>query len=93
MSPAQDVVFKLAKVLGAERADALIHEMCAETGIASLESPNDRYRFAEALIAREGVYEAVGRAIRVAALLQGANATPSPSSWVALPMTQDADVG
>jgi hypothetical protein len=64
---------KLVRALGEERATQLIAEVLAERSIPDLTSPNHRYTFAAALIERGGVFEAIGRAIRVQALLQGAS--------------------
>jgi len=68
-----DARIKLVRVLGEGRAAQLISEVLHERGLAGLESPTDRYVFATALIDRGGVLEAIGRAMRVQALLQGAS--------------------
>jgi hypothetical protein len=70
----RDARAKLVRMLGESRADSLIAEISAERGLSDLESADSRYLFASSLIARGGVLEAVGRAIRVQALLQGARA-------------------
>ncbi len=63
---------KLHNILGEEKAAELVRETLREIGIADLKSPNDRLRFAEALMLRGGVIEAIGRAIKIQALLHGA---------------------
>jgi hypothetical protein len=41
-------------------------------GVPEIKSPVDLLAFAEFLIARHGVYEAVGRGLKVTAILRGA---------------------
>ena len=63
---------KLNNLLGAARAAELRTELLNELGLEVIESPDDRLRFGNALIARGGLLEAVGRSIKVQALLHGA---------------------
>lgn len=66
---------KLINMLGREKAEALAAEIAAELGMGGRSgamSPADRLRFGEALIKRGGILEAIGRSIKVQALLQGA---------------------
>ncbi len=67
------VLVKLKNVLGAAKADALIDDILAEMGLAELSSADDRYHFGEALVKRGGLLEAIGRSIKVRALLHGAS--------------------
>jgi len=54
----------------------MVQKILDEAGVPDLSTPDHRYRFAAILMKKGGVYEAVGRAIRVQALLQGA---PTPN--------------
>lgn len=63
---------KLINMLGREKAEQLAAEIAAELGIRGTMSPTDRLRFGDALVKRGGVFEAIGRSIKVQALLQGA---------------------
>jgi hypothetical protein len=63
---------KLVRIYGEERTETLVRETLREIGIASIASADDRMRFGRALIKRGGLLEAIGRAIRVQALLHGA---------------------
>lgn len=65
---------KLTNVLGEDKATELVRAILREIGIAELRTPDDRLKFAEALMARGGVIEAIGRAIKIQALLHGAKA-------------------
>jgi hypothetical protein len=71
---------KLVNVLGAERARKLSGEILRQIGVTDLRSPNDRLRFGDALIARGGVLESIGRSIKIQAILHGAiESMPAPS--------------
>lgn len=74
VSPAERAKDKIRNILGAARADAIIAETMRSARLASLESPDERYVFGEALTKKGGLLEAIGRAIMVQALLQGAKA-------------------
>jgi len=67
-----DIQKRLVHVYGESRGNALFREVLAELGLRRLESPNDEMAFADALITRGGLLEAVGRSLRVRALLRGA---------------------
>ncbi len=69
---------KLRHVLGAKAADELIHDAMRGAGISSLDRPDDLALFADELIRAGGLIEAVGRAIKVQALLAGAKPAPAP---------------
>lgn len=66
---------KLINVLGEERAKKVIAETMTRAGLRSLETPDERYRFACELMTQGGVLEAVGRAMKIQALLHGAKET------------------
>lgn len=72
--PDDPAVGKLKNALGEERAVALWREIALQLRIENLDAPNDRLRFGDALVARGGVLEVIGRAIKVQALLRGAKA-------------------
>ena len=63
---------KLVNMLGREKAEQLAVEIAAELDLHGVMSPTDRLRFGDALVKRGGVLEAIGRSIKVQALLQGA---------------------
>lgn len=67
-----DIHQRLVHVYGAGRGEALFREVLAELGLDALENPNQEMLFADALISRGGLLEAVGRSLRVRALLRGA---------------------
>src|SRR5690349_2940614 len=70
---------KLANVLGPEQARKVTGEILRQLGINDLRAPDDRLRFGEALIARGGLLESIGRAIKMQAILHGAvEAPPAP---------------
>ena len=66
---------KLVNVMGRDRAATVIAETMRRAGLASVATPDDRYRFACALMARGGICEAIGRAIKIQAILHGAKET------------------
>jgi len=63
---------KLINTLGPERGQAIYSEILLKIGRTSLASPDDRYRFACELMTRGGLLEAIGRAIKIQAILYGA---------------------
>lgn len=74
--PADDPTFvKLVNVLGPAKAQALFVAVLEEIGRDSIETPDDRLAFGQALVRRGGVVEAIGRAVRVQAFLMGAKET------------------
>jgi hypothetical protein len=66
------VLQKLSNILGPTEAPKFINATCASLGLHGLDHPQDRMRFACALIERGGLLEAIGRAIKVQAILHGA---------------------
>ncbi len=68
-------IVKLVNMMGRENAEELASQIYRELGIDVIASPTDRLRFGEALVKRGGVLEAIGRSIKVQALLQGASTT------------------
>lgn len=65
---------KLIKVLGQQRGETVISETMRSARLTSLDAPDERYTFGVELTKRGGLLEAIGRAIMVQALLQGAKA-------------------
>ena len=65
---------KLVNVLGPAQAEVVITETMRRLGLTELRSPDDRFRFGAALIKKGGVLEAIGRAIKIQAILTGARA-------------------
>ena len=66
------VLKKLRYVLGPEEAPRFISATCHELGLKGLDAPQERMAFACSLIARGGLMEAIGRAIKIQAILHGA---------------------
>lgn len=66
-------VEKLVRVLGRPRAEALVAETLRQIGAPDLAAPESRLRFGHALTQRGGVVEAIGRAIKIQAILEGAS--------------------
>lgn len=66
------VLEKLTYVLGPDEAPKFITATCRSLGLPGLDNPQDRMLFACALIERGGLFEAIGRAIKIQAILHGA---------------------
>jgi hypothetical protein len=66
------VLKKLAFVLGPEEAPRFISSTCQKLGLKGLNGPQDRMLFACNLIQKGGLLEAIGRAIKIQAILHGA---------------------
>jgi hypothetical protein len=71
---AQKAADKVRALLGEERGNAAITDAMRTAGLSSLEAADERYRFGAELSKKGGLLEAVGRAIMVQAILQGAQA-------------------
>lgn len=67
------VLKKLTSVLGPKEAPRFISTTCRDLGLESLSKPQDRMLFACSLIGRGGLLEAIGRAIKIQAILHGAH--------------------
>lgn len=65
---------KLRSLLGDDEARRLCETLLSEIGLSSLTTPDDQLRFGDALVKRGGLLEAVGRSVKVRALLHGARA-------------------
>jgi hypothetical protein len=63
---------RLSKALGPGRAQEIMLETTERMGGRDLESPQDLLTFAELLIKAGGLVQAVGRSLKVQALLHGA---------------------
>lgn len=66
---------KLERIMGADRAQAIIRETLGRIGRTALETPDDRYQFGVELMRAGGVLEAIGRSIKIQAILLGATET------------------
>ncbi len=69
----KEVTERIERVLGKEGAAALIATSCTELGIEQLKTSDDVARLGDLLIASGGLHEAIGRAIKVKAILSGAS--------------------
>ena len=63
---------RLTKALGRERGVRCGEQALAALGLRELRGPQDLLNFANELIRQGGVVEAVGRALKVSAILRGA---------------------
>jgi hypothetical protein len=78
--PAGDPAFvKMVNLMGLDRANAALEQAMRRAKLSSIESPNDRFRLGCALMQSGGVFEAVGRAIKIQAILHGASPEPPNS--------------
>jgi len=75
---------KLINMLGNTRAEELYDDTLARAGLSAVDTPEDKLRFGNALVGLGGVMEAIGRSIKVQALLLGAReraeTTPTTAS-------------
>lgn len=63
---------RLVKALGAKRAAEVFREALTQLGDRPIETPQDMLDFAAVLIRSGGLVQAVGRSLKVQALLRGA---------------------
>ena len=63
---------RLVKALGNRRAAEVMREAIGEIGGRTLSTPQDMMDFAEVLVRSVGLLQAVGRSLKVMALLRGA---------------------
>jgi hypothetical protein len=63
---------KLVNMMGAEKANVVAADILRRIGRETLETPDDRYAFAVELMKHGGMLEAIGRAIKIQAILMGA---------------------
>ena len=63
---------KLVRLYGPERTEVLVRDTMREIGILTIASADDRLRFGTALLKKGGLLSAIGRAIRIQAILHGA---------------------
>ncbi|HEV8325287.1 MAG TPA: hypothetical protein VG389_26990 [Myxococcota bacterium] len=66
------VLQRLARALGPDAGARCAAEALQYLRLDDLQTPNDLLRFADYLVAQGGITEAVGRALRITALLRGA---------------------
>lgn len=67
------VLKKLSFIMGPVEAPKFIDTTCRDLGLKGLSGPQERMVFGCALIQRGGLLEAVGRAIKIQAILHGAS--------------------
>ena len=70
------LIQKLVHVLGRARADALIKATLDELGEKDLSTPEIRLAFGQGVLRHGGVIEAIGRSIKIQAILEGAKEPP-----------------
>jgi hypothetical protein len=71
--PLDPAVTKVINVMGLERGMAMVDEVMRHANLRELRTPEDRYAFGCVLMKRGGVFEAIGRAIKIQAILHGAS--------------------
>ena len=64
---------RLTRAMGPIEGPTARRVVLSDLGIDAIQSPSQLLAFAERLIQRGGVFEAVGRGLKVTALLRGAN--------------------
>lgn len=69
------VLKKLRNVMGEPTATSLMNEVMQEAGLENLDTPANRLSFAETLMTRGGLNTAIGRSIKIQAMLHGASAS------------------
>jgi hypothetical protein len=69
---------RVTNALGPKRAGEVLRDALHRVGDRPVNTPDDMLTLAEAMIAQGGLVEAIGRALKVQALLRGA-AAASPS--------------
>ena len=67
------VLRKLAGLMGEESALVLVQEVVSECGLTVIATAADLQRFANSLMRRRGVLAAVGRSLKIQAILLGAS--------------------
>ena len=79
IAPWQRAVQKLQDVLGANKTSQLVEATLRHIQLKRIETLDELLRFGEALLVHGGVIEAIGRSIKIQALLHGAQKTPPPA--------------
>lgn len=72
----ENALSRLSKALGRERGTRCAEQTLASLGLRELRGQQDLLLFANELIRQGGVVEAVGRALKVSAILRGAIDAP-----------------
>jgi hypothetical protein len=72
MTTIDPALAKVLNVLGPDRGRAAIDVAMRRAALTSLRTPDDRFRFGCALMESGGVFVAIGRAIKIQAILHGA---------------------
>jgi hypothetical protein len=70
---------RLGQNLGAERARQCVEETLAAMGKRQLDTADDVVVFARLLMQRGGLFDVIGRALRVQAILRGGKEPPPPA--------------
>jgi hypothetical protein len=65
-------ISKVISIMGRERGMQVVEDAMQHARLETLRTPDDRYAFASALMTRGGVFEAIGRSIKIQAILHGA---------------------
>jgi hypothetical protein len=80
VSLVEDVRARLARVVGAERAQALLEDTMKKAGIEDITTSQDLFEVAGYLEAHGGSVAVIAAAIRMRALLRGADPDGEPVS-------------
>ena len=63
---------KILNVMGPDRGRAAIEVAMRRAALTALRTPDDRFRFGCALMESGGIFVAIGRSIKIQAILHGA---------------------
>ena len=76
---AERAIEKLRNIMGANEADLIVRETMQSAYISNLDDPDQLLKFADALMKKGGVLAAIGNAIKIQAILEGATTMRSGS--------------
>jgi hypothetical protein len=74
---AERAIEKLRNIMGEKAADLVVRETMQIASISNLDDPNQLLKFADALMKQGGVLVAIGNAIKIQAILEGATTARS----------------
>ena len=72
MNMTETAIERLNRAVGEDAGQRYAQEALANLGLRELQTPDDLLRFASYLVDKGGLLEAVGRALKVSAILRGA---------------------
>jgi hypothetical protein len=72
---AERAIEKLRSIMGEKEADLIVRETMQKASISNLDDPDQLLKFADELMKHGGVLAAIGNAIKIQAILEGATTT------------------